>query len=102
MIRDIEEHRRPIEDLCRRFRVRRLGLFGSAAAGKFDPQSSDLDFLVEFEELGANEYADAYFGLLEQLGKLFRRDVDLVGAKSVRNPHLRESIQRSMTLLYAA
>ncbi len=102
MIREIEEHRGAIEGLCRRFRVRRLELFGSAAAGGFKPQSSDLDFLVEFEELRANEYADAYFGLLEELEKLFHRNVDLVVAKSVKNPYLRESIQRSRTLLYAA
>lgn len=102
MIREIEEHRGAIEELCRRFRVGRLELFGSAAAGRFDPQSSDLDFLVEFEELRANEYADAYFGLLEELEKLFRREVDLVVDQSVKNPYLRESIQRSRTLLYAA
>ena len=95
MIREIEEQREAIEGLCRRFRVRRLELFGSAAAGGFNPQSSDLDFLVEFEELCANEYADAYFGLLEELEKLFRRDVDLVVAGSVKNPYLRESIRRS-------
>jgi uncharacterized protein len=102
MIREIEKQRAAIEDLCRRFRVHRLDLFGSAAAGVFNPQSSDLDFLVEFDELQANEYADAYFGLLEALANLFRRHVDLVVAQSVKNPYLRESIQRSRRLLYAA
>ncbi len=102
MIREIEEQRAAIEDLCRRFCVRRLELFGSAAAGEFNPQSSDLDFLVEFDELQANEYADAYFGLLDALANLFRRHVDLVVAQSVKNPYLRESIQRSRRLLYAA
>jgi len=102
MIREVEEQRAAIEALCRRFRVHRLELFGSAVAGEFNPQSSDLDFLVEFEKLQANEYADAYFGLLEELGKLFRRDVDLVVAQSVKNPYLKESIQQSRALLYAA
>jgi predicted nucleotidyltransferase len=102
MIREIEEQRAAIEDLCRRFRVHRLELFGSAAVGVFNPQSSDLDFLVEFDELQANEYADAYFGLLEALTNLFRRHVDLVVAQSVKNPYLREGIQRSRKLLYAA
>jgi len=102
MIREIEEQRAAIENLCRRFRVHRLELFGSAAAGVFNPQSSDLDFLVEFDALQANEYADAYFGLLEALTNLFRRHVDLVVAQSVKNPYLRESIQRSRRLLYAA
>ena len=102
MIKEIEERRGAIEDLCQRFRVRRLELFGSAAAGEFDARSSDLDFLVEFDELRANEYADAYFGLLEELQKLFQREVDLVVARSLKNPYLIESFQRSRTLLYAA
>jgi hypothetical protein len=102
MIQEIEEHRGAIEGLCRPFRVRRLELVGSAAAGRFNPHSSDLDFLVDFEELRTNEYADTYLGLLEALEKLFRRQVDLVVAKSVKNPYLSESIQRPKTLLYAA
>lgn len=102
MIREVEEQAKVIEDLCRRYQVRRLELFGSAAAGGFDPRSSDLDFLVEFKELEPDECADAYFGLLEELQKLFRRNVDLVVARAVKNPYLLESIQRSRALLYAA
>lgn len=102
MIREVEEQTKVIEGLCRRFQVRRLELFGSAVAGGFNPRSSDLDFLVEFKELRPDEYADAYFGLLEELQRLFQRNVDLVVARSVRNPYLLESIQRSKALLYAA
>lgn len=102
MIREVEEQAKPIEDLCRRFQVRRLELFGSAVSGGFDPRSSDLDFLVEFNELRPSEYADSYFGLLEELQKLFRRKIDLVVTRSVKNPYLLESIRRSRALLYAA
>ena len=102
MIPEIREQSAAIDELCKRFRVRRLELFGSAVTGRFSPQSSDLDFLVEFEQLGANEYADAYFGLLEELQKIFKRQVDLVMLASIKNPYLRESIERSRTLLYAA
>jgi hypothetical protein len=102
MIQEIEAQAAAIESLCRRFQVRRLELFGSAAAGAFDPQSSDLDFLVEFGELQANEHADAYFGLREELERLFGREVDLVVAGAVKNPYLREGINRSRALLYAA
>jgi predicted nucleotidyltransferase len=102
MIREVEEQAKTIEELCRRFHVRRLELFGSGASGGFSPQSSDLDFLVEFKTLQPGEYADAYFGLLEELQRLFRRRVDLVVARSVRNPYLLESIERSKPLLYAA
>jgi len=102
MIREVEEQAKTIEALCQRFHVRRLELFGSAASGGFNPQSSDLDFLVEFQDLRPGAYADAYFGLLQELQKVFRRNVDLVVARSVRNPYLLESIRRSRALLYAA
>jgi uncharacterized protein len=102
MIREVEEQAKTIETLCRRFRVRRLELFGSAASSGFNPRSSDLDFLVEFEDLRPGEYADAYFGLLEELQRTFRRNIDLVVSRSVKNPYLLESIQQSRALLYAA
>ena len=102
MIREVEQQMKTIEALCRRFQVSRLELFGSAVSGEFNPRSSDLDFLVEFKGLRPGAYADAYFGLLEELQRIFRRNVDLVVARSVRNPYLLESIQRSRALLYAA
>ena len=102
MVREIEAQRVAVEALCRRFQVRRLELFGSASGERFDPSSSDLDFLVEFEDPPATGYADAYFGLAESLKELFHRDVDLVVLSAVKNPYFLESIERSRTLLYAA
>ncbi len=102
MIKLIEESQRALRDLCLKHRVRRLELFGSAAGQGFDPESSDIDFLVEFHQLRDNEYADAYFGLLEDLKALFRREVDLVVESAVKNPYLRQSMDRSRKLLYAA
>ena len=102
MIRLIDDNRRALEALCRRHRVRRLEIFGSAVGGRFDDNSSDLDFLVEFHDLRENEHADAYFGLLEDLQTLFQREVDLVVDSAVKNPFIRESIDRSRILLYAA
>lgn len=102
VVHEIEDQRGALEALCRRFQVRRLELFGSASGESFDPQSSDLDFLVEFEDPPAGGYADAYFGLAESLRELFHRDVDLVVLSAVKNPYFRESIERSRTLLYAA
>ena len=49
----IQDNREAVEQLCRQFRVRRLELFGSAVGKKFDPKTSDLDFLVDFEDSGA-------------------------------------------------
>lgn len=101
MNRLIEEKRQELEGLCRRHRVHRIELFGSATGPGFDPAHSDLDFLVTFQELGPNEYADTYFGLLEDLQALFQRPVDLVVASAIQNPYFRQSVESTRTLVYA-
>ncbi len=98
----IELHRAELSELCRRYGVLSLSLFGSAARDDFDPQHSDYDFLVDFKTLAAGEYADAYFGLLELLERLLGRPVDLVVASAIKNPYFRESVEQTKALLYAA
>jgi uncharacterized protein len=95
------ERRTEIEALCRRFRVHRLELFGSAATGRHTAES-DLDFLVEFEPLPPGAYTDAYFGLLEALEAISGRPVDLVVAAAIKNPYFRQSVEQTKSLLYAA
>ena len=103
MIAAIATHREELAALCRRFHVRRLDVFGSAArADDFDPARSDLDFLVEFESLQPGAYVDAFFGLKEGLEALFAKPVDLVTASSIRNPYFRQGVERSRAPLYAA
>jgi len=102
MISEIEQHGREIDALCREYGVERLALFGSAATGGFRANSSDLDFLVEFRTPLVAEYADRYFGLLEDLQNLFKRPVDLVVDSAIRNPYFREAVDRNQALLYAA
>jgi len=70
--------------------------------GRFDPQTSDLGFLVEFFPLHSGGYFDAYFGLREGLQSLFDRQVDLVMTGAIKNPHFLKSANRSRTVLYAA
>src|SRR6266851_3308312 len=103
MISLIENKRPVLTDLCRRFGVRRLELFCSAATDAFDPSRSDLDFLVEFQpeqELGP--WLRHYFAFRAELARLFGRPVDLVLAAAVRNPHFQRELERTRTLLYAA
>ena len=98
----VAQRRSEIADLCRRFRVQRLELFGSAAGDRFDREESDLDFLVEFLPLADGEHADAYFGLRESLEALFGRPIDLVMARASRNRYFLEAIEPTRTLMYAA
>ncbi|HMM44138.1 MAG TPA: nucleotidyltransferase domain-containing protein [Candidatus Macondimonas sp.] len=98
---EIARHRAELEPLCRRYHVRRLELFGSAATDHYRPGESDLDFLVEFEPLPPGTYADTYFGLLESLEQLFGAPVDLVVASAIKNPYFRQSVEQNKTLVYA-
>lgn len=98
----VEQRQSEIAALCRRFGVRRLELFGSAAGPDFDPATSDVDLLVEIEPPPGMGYADAYFGLKEELERLLARPVDLVSLASLRNPYFIREIEASRRLLYAA
>jgi predicted nucleotidyltransferase len=88
--------------LCRKYRVRRLDVFGSAADGSFQHGNSDLDFLVEFEPCEPRDHYERYFGLLEALETLFQRPVDLVEAAALRNPFFIRQVNESRRLVYAA
>jgi len=91
-----------IDALCRRFYVRRLDVFGSAARHDFDPERSDVDFLVEFEPGNPLAGLEAYFGFKQALEDLLERKVDLVAAGRVRNPYLRTSIEQSRENVFSA
>ena len=103
MIDEVALHRDELEALCRQFHVRRLDLFGSAARGDFDPNRSDVDFLVEFDR----NHPDAlslrtFIGLKESLEHLLGRPVDLIEPSAMRNPYLRANIENSRVALFEA
>ena len=98
----LQQKRAELEHICQKHGVKRIELFGSGAGLNFDAARSDLDFLVTFQDLAFNQYADAYFGLLEDLQSLFGRPVDLVVASAIQNPYFRQSVDASRTLVYAA
>ena len=80
----IDQHLADITLLYRRYGVRRLEVFGSAARGTdFDPASSDADFLVEFEAGGDISPLSQFFGLADDLAALLGRPVDLADRKAV-------------------
>jgi predicted nucleotidyltransferase len=81
----VASHRKKIADLCRRYRVRRLEVFGSAACGDdFEPTRSDVDFLAELEPQGKPGTMAEYFELRDALSKVTGRPVDLVMAGAIR------------------
>ena len=102
MIPLLDAHRADIAALCRRFHVRRLDLFGSAARGDdFDPARSDVDLLVTSQP----EHAPtiwAHLALHDALAALLSRPVDLLMDGAVENPFVRAGIERSRQPYYAA
>ncbi len=102
MLTMLEQNQNVIAALCRRYGVARLEVFGSAATGAFVPERSDLDFLVAFDLRSSVSLFDRYFGLLEELERLFGRKVDLVMESAMKNPYFIENVNRSRQPLYAA
>jgi uncharacterized protein len=98
----VEESLVLIRTLCVRHGVTRLALFGSATGDRFDPERSDLDFLVDFGQMARDQHAGAYFGLLADLEALFARSVDLVESAALRNPYRRREIEATQVQLHAA
>jgi uncharacterized protein len=102
MIALVQDRLAELETACQRYAVRRLALFGSAAAGTFVPETSDLDFLVEFAPLPPIRRAQCYFELLLELEQLFGRSVDLIDVAAIRNPYFAQAVNAGQEVLYAA
>lgn len=100
VIETIQQNRRAIADACRQFGVGRLEVFGSAARGDFNAQESDLDFIANFLPPLHPGVADRFFGLADALERIFSRPVDLLTDAMIRNPVLREEVNRNRSLIY--
>jgi predicted nucleotidyltransferase len=97
----IANNREALGDLCRAHGVQRLEVFGSIVRGDFDPQRSDVDVLVEFQPAVASSFTN-FLNLKEVPEAVFRRPVDLVELRAVRNRRLRHYIEKSKSPVYAA
>lgn len=100
---EIESRKDKIAEICRRHRVERLDLFGSAARGTdFDPATSDADFLVAFAPPLLPGLFERRTGLLNDLRAALGRDVDLIRTGTIRNRYRVDSINRDVEPVYEA
>ena len=99
----IADKKAKLIELCRQYHVAHLEVFGSATRSTgFDPQTSDVDFLVEFEPETDLSPFDQFFDFTESLKTVLGRRVDLVEAVAINNPYLRTAINKSRELVYAS
>ena len=96
----IESRRQAIAQLCRRYGVMRLDLFGSAASGEFNNQRSDFDFIVRFADSQSPGIAHRFFGLAEELEHLLERRVDLLTGQPFRNPYFAQAVEKTRKTIY--
>lgn len=90
-----------LKQLCLDYKVREMYVFGSVCTEKFGEQS-DIDFLISFDDLPIDQYADNYFELHYKLEELFKREIDLVTVNSLSNPYFIKGIEQTKRLIYAA
>lgn len=90
-----------IMEICRRFHVRRLWVFGSILTNRFN-DNSDVDFCVDFDKSKINlmDYADNFFDFQYALEDVFGRKVDITEDSAVRNPYFRQELDETRKLIY--
>jgi hypothetical protein len=93
---DIPEE--PMAALCRRRRIRRLALFGSALREDFAPDS-DVDLLVEFEP--DSGIGLEFFAIERELTEVIGRKVDLNTAGFI-NKRFRDRVLAEAQVVYEA
>lgn len=97
----IEVNMHKIIEICRRFKVRKLWVFGSILTSRFS-DNSDVDFCVDFDwdNIPLLESANNFFGFQEALETLLGRKIDLTDDSAVRNPYFREELNETRLLIY--
>jgi predicted nucleotidyltransferase len=88
-----------IAELCKMHKVKSLYIFGSVLKDKFNNES-DIDLIVDFENMDVEDYADNYFDFKFALQDILKRPVDLLEEKAIKNPYFRKSLNQQRQLLY--
>ena len=96
----IDLHRHSLAEQCRRFGVRRLEVFGSAARSDFDFAKSDVDFIVSFADKTPGTYADRYLDFAAAIERLLGRKIDLLTERCIRNPYFRREVEAARQIVY--
>lgn len=95
----IKKHIEEISALCLKHKVKSLFVFGSILTKQFN-KNSDIDFLVEFDQIFLIDYADNFFDFKFSLEDLLGRDIDLLETQAVKNPFLKKELDKTKQSVY--
>jgi len=95
----VEKNIDRLKRLCKKYKVAKLYVFGSVISNRFNKES-DIDFLVTFDKINLEDYADNYFDLKFSLEDLFKRNIDLLEEKAIKNPFFKKTIDNSKELIF--
>lgn len=93
------KHIELIKELCKKYGVESLYVFGSVLTNQFKPDS-DIDFLVDFIKSDSKGYANNYFEFKFSLEEILGREVDLLEQKAIKNPYFLSSINKQKQQIY--
>ena len=95
----IENYSNDISELCKKHKVKSLYAFGSVLTDRFNSES-DVDLVVDFQQLDVLDYGDNYYELKFSLENIFKRNVDLLEQKAIKNPYFIKTLNQSKKLIY--
>jgi len=97
----LQKYQAAIVKLCKAHKVKSLYAFGSVLSDHFNAES-DIDLIVDFASMEVEDYADNYFDFKFSLQDLFKRPIDLLEEKAIKNPYFRENVNQKRQLVYGS
>jgi predicted nucleotidyltransferase len=97
----IKQHFKELTALCEKYGVEKLYAFGSVVTDRFNPETSDIDLIVELESMPPLQAGGNLIKLWSALEDLFARKVDLISNyAAIKNPYLKKSLEATKQLIY--
>jgi uncharacterized protein len=88
-----------IKQICSRYKVKKLYVFGSVCTNKFN-KDSDIDFIVTFESRFFDGYVNNFLSLEKELSEVLMHKVDLVAEETLINPYFVKVVNQTKTPIY--
>ena len=95
----LKTYKKQIFELCEAHKVRHLYAFGSVLTSNFG-EDSDVDLIVDFNDIDVKDYADNYFDFKFSLQNILNRQIDLLELQAIKNPYIKQVVDQSKELVY--